>query len=476
MAAARRRADGVGSVVDPPLTDYSARLGPPDISIDDESSSETTVENDDVDPDGVLWSTRHRAALLALPVVSSALGSAAASSSTSSTARWRGASSGTEAAGAATDASPPLLPSPPTHSPPTHRRRRPVPSTGGPTPAPLALATGASQINDLMSASVTPAWRAKGALARGEFSRYCAQHGLSWEAASTEHCRQWIVSLFHARRGDLASGHLAMPTIVAKASALDFARRAAQLPLFGPEPRTRTLLQALRRLRPSGRLAPSQPRAPHLLVAHLPTDDSFNSVRLRALFGVRTVTLMRPSAPLAINFDSVAEATAPNGRQVVVFTMRSSKGAKIAAVVADSNHVEFLPAASPVLFACPARNLLRLCDMIRTRATALACALPDTPFCEERTLAPLGADRVSNLVTALMVAAGWRDCKSRELRMCANSTLASLGVDVESICVRGGWASATNATRVDNYSNHRFVHANFARLLLEQPSDPDIVA
>jgi hypothetical protein len=404
-------------------------------------------------------------------VASPALGAFSATSSTSSTSRWQDASGGTEAADATTDASPPLLPSPPTR---TRRRRHPVASTGGPTPVPLALAAGASQINDLMSASVTPAWQAKGALARDEFSHYCAQHGLAWATASSEDCRQWIVSLFNARRDDLAAGHLAMPTIVAKASALDFARRAAQLPLFGPEPRTRTLLQALRRLRPSGRIAPSQPRAPHRLVAHLPTDGSFNSVRLRALFGVRTVTLMRPSAPLAINFNSVAEAIAPNGRHVVVFTLRSSKGAKIAAVVADSNHVEFLPDSSPVRFACPARNLLHLCELIRARALVLACELPDTPFCEERTLAPLGADRVSNLVTALMVAAGWHDCKSRELRMCANSTLASLGVDVESICVRGGWASATNTTRVDNYSNHRFVHANFARLLLEQPSDPDV--
>ena len=327
----------------------------------------------------------------------------------------------------------------------------------------------ATDVDALIAGSTSLEWQKRGQRARAAFSAYLGSLGQprpTWATASPEHCRTWLVHLFRSDRPDLDRGGLATTTVIGYGSALDHARRASGLAPFMVEQRTRALLQALRRERPVGRLAPPLPRAPLELVAHLPRGDDFASVRLRALLGVRTAALLRPSSPLDIDLSTIAHAVSPAGARVVVFRLRSSKGAAIAGRISDANYVEYLPVDCANLFACPGTNLLALATEVKRLAAQRGLALPPTPFVVESTLQPLSSDRVSKLIKNLMMSAGWEDARSHDLRAAANATLQALGVPTDDVCTRGGWSSAINATRVDHYSSFRFVQHNFAQLLL----------
>lgn len=327
------------------------------------------------------------------------------------------------------------------------------------------LATG---VDALIANSTSSEWQARGQRARVQFVSFLTTlpSRPTWTTATTEHCRLWLVHEFRAPRPELDRGVLATTTIVGYGSALDHARRAAGLSPFMTEPRTRLLLLALRRERPVGRHAPPLPRAPLELVQHLPRGDDFASLRLRALLGVRTAALLRPSSPLDIDLGTVAHAVSPGGVPVVVFRLRSSKGAAIAGRVSDANYVEYLPVDCANRFACPGTNLLALVAKVKQLAAQRGVPLPPTPFVVEATLQPLSSDRVSKLIKNLMTAAGWLDARSHDLRAASNAALQALGVPTDDVCTRGGWSSAINATRIDHYSSFRFVSRNFAQLLL----------
>ena len=253
----------------------------------------------------------------------------------------------------------------------------------GPPPPRVPAPSASAALTALVANSTTPAWRQSVQRARDRFvdwllralpaaaQRHQAVREAAWAGASAEDCRLWIHSLYDEPRPDLARGKLATQTVMTIASALDNARRASSLPPFLPESRSQELLRALKRGRPLGRLAPPLPRDTAQLVPFLPRDDSFHSLRLRALFGVRTAALLRPSAPLHIVLDSVAVANKPGGQPIVTFRLGQTKGSLMAARKGDSNHVEFLPTHSPNKFACPASNLIeltrRVCELADAR-------------------------------------------------------------------------------------------------------------
>jgi hypothetical protein len=332
-------------------------------------------------------------------------------------------------------------------------------------------------ITSRIAGSTSAGWRRAATASRSAFEHFLQRlprgTRCDWASATPEHCRLYIVHLFD--QTDAAGVRsLATATVVNKASALNKARKDAGLTSFMDDQRTCDLLQALKRERPPGRAMQVLPLAPQLLVDLLPMDDSFLALRLRALFGVRTCAMLRPSAPTEIRLSSVKVAASPQ-RIVVIFTLQS-KASRIAAVASDSNHVEFLPITSPHLFACPARNLLRLCAVVKELARASQLPEPFSPFVvgpapgrkADAALTVASTDTLSRSIKELMdKSPTWHGQQSRALRQAANTTLTVLGIDAEQVATRGGWSSAVNNTRINHYSTYRFVADNFAQLLYD---------
>ncbi len=189
----------------------------------------------------------------------------------------------------------------------------------------------------VMSNSVTTARRQRADAERVAFTAWlAAPTGLNgrrtWQSHTNEDCRRWMWAVFKQPRPDLRLGFLATVSVQGKASALDHARRRANLMPFMSEERTLGILRAMRAERPAGRVAPPLPRAPMELVQFLPRDDSFSSTRLRALFGVRTAAMLRSGAPADIVLTSIKVARSPAGLDVVVFRL-ATKASRLAGVV-----------------------------------------------------------------------------------------------------------------------------------------------
>ena len=257
---------------------------------------------------------------------------------------------------------------------------------------------------------------------------------------------------------------LAAASVSALASALGRAFEQDGRPRLVDAPVVRYALRAMRRVAPAGgRYAGSLPYAPHVVVPFLPRGDSFKALRLRTLFALRATTMLRPGEPATIARSSIRRTRDSLDRPIVAFSY-SSKSSVAASAAFDTNYVEFLPENSPVLFACPARNLLDL--------RALVDALPDAPLHDRVFTAASGADigreRCATLISELLRAAHLpRVFTAHSLRAAANQRLTLLGVSTDDICLRGGWTSAINPVRHRHYTTARHVQPNFALLVLD---------
>lgn len=310
-------------------------------------------------------------------------------------------------------------------------------------------------------------WQSRVRSARNEFKLFCIDELDKPYASTTPHDGMcFLLHVFNEQP------HLAASTISALGSALSSARQIDGLePLSAHSMYTR-LLTAFAKRRPhlsSFTASTALPYAPHQLVQFLPTDDSFASVRLRALFTLRTVTLMRPSAPLSVRASSIRRSTDLHGRPIVVFKF-NSKSSNAAGVASDSNYVEFVPDDSPLLRFCPARNLLCLLALVTARARSLRRRVPDCIFVSDDvdSLSPLSKDRCSSLIRDLLRRAGLPH-KSHSLRAASNQMLQVLNVPADTIALRAGWASVVSNVRHQHYTQYRLVAENFAVFLLSPP-------
>lgn len=325
-----------------------------------------------------------------------------------------------------------------------------------------------------MARAATPEWRARVASVRAEFAEFCLEElDLPYTQSSLDDCLRFLLAVFNDQQRQLSAR-----SIASMASALSAAREADGLSAIGGERKLARFLKAVRKQRPVGRQfsdAASIPFAPRTLLPFLPVGDSFEDVRLRALFSVRAVTMIRVSAPLSIRRTSIREARDFLDRPVVVFKY-NSKGSTAAGVATDSNYVEFLPPDSPELIYCPARNLLRLRTMVEDMARSNGRPLPATVFVKADGT-PLSSDRVSTLIGEVMRRAAVPPAfKPSSLRSLTNQLLQDLGVPAEDLAVRGGWTSAISQVRVHHYLHNRFVTHNFAELVLSTPRQVSGVA
>lgn len=257
---------------------------------------------------------------------------------------------------------------------------------------------------------------------------------------------------------------LAASTVRGDAIAIDKARHAAGLPPMRSTDAVDRLLLGFKRARPSHSKYLGAPPlfAPIDLVPHLASAATFLGLRERALFTLRTETLMRPGAPLSIRRSSIREHTDVLQRRIVLFQY-DSKFSRSRNVACDSNYVSHICSltADDV---CPACLLLRLRDDV---SDLPAARWHDCLFTDERGV-PLCAATLSGVIHRLYARAGVeRPFTAHSLRAACNQTLQLLGVDVETICVRAGWSSsAASATRARHYMHYRLIRDDFAKRLL----------
>jgi hypothetical protein len=266
------------------------------------------------------------------------------------------------------------------------------------------------------------------------------------------------------------SSQLGASTLSARASALTNARRDFGLPPLSEsvEADKKRLLLSFAKQRPTGR-AQQVPLSVRDLVQHVPRGDTFDEVLRRAVFGLRVVTMMRPAAPTTIRLSSVSDVRV-QGRRVVSFHFRS-KPAAARGIATDTNYVEFIDPASPNAWACPASALLRLVELIRSRASFLKKPVPDS-VCVDAQLRPLSGEAVSRIVKDVMIDAGWLSTESKDLRRIASQNLrlwrSPTGATVprDDVCLRGGWTTELSSVVHKHYSDFRLVSDNFADILL----------
>jgi len=248
--------------------------------------------------------------------------------------------------------------------------------------------------------------------------------------------------------------------------AVDIHRRRQALPSL-VDTRTRQLLRAMRHLRPVGEgregvLPINLPR----LIAALPLDDSFFAVRLRALFLLRLVTLLRPSEPLSIKRSTIQAQRHPHdaGRLVLLFDYTSKSSARVGRA-GDKNYVEFLADSSDNLVYCPARALLAL----QQRVEVLPDARSHDSIITDEKGRQLGRDRCSTIIRDFMHRNGapspW---KSHDMRGASNQLLLARGVPVETVATRAGWHARTgDATQSRHYTTYRLVAVDFAAVIID---------
>lgn len=266
--------------------------------------------------------------------------------------------------------------------------------------------------------------------------------------------------LFRFRQGRAAT------TVEADVSAIDTERFLMGLPKLGGHPGLARLKSAMRKARPRGdRWAGAVPYAPRDIVPFLDTGTDFEALRERTLFSLRVETLLRSDSAHTIDRSTIKRARHLDGSSVVVFSC-SSKSATAAGVAFDTNYVSHL-ADDPShcrRSCCPACCLLAL----RAVVDRLPGAAGHQALFTDAAGKALTGRRLSTIITKLLRRAGVpQPFTSHSLRGSSQQTLAVLGVSTEDICVRAAWATqALSATRVANYTRHRFVRQNFARLLL----------
>lgn len=300
-----------------------------------------------------------------------------------------------------------------------------------------------------------------------EFEEWCAQQGKTYQSAGYVDCVQFLWSVYNDQ-----DRFLSAKTIRNMASALSMARVHDNLAPISDEPLVCRFLTAIQKHRPSGpsRDEQSVPFAPADVLRVVPRGDSLEDVMKRTLYVVRAVTMMRPGGPISILPSSIVTTThLHNSRRRVVGFKFDSKGSTAAGFASDSQYVEFLPDDSPQVVFCPARNLLRLKEMVEQRERAAGRPPPKSlflktngePYCEQT---------VAKFVTNMIRAAGFAQFSAHDLRAMSNQVLQANGVPAEDIALRGGWASQVSRVRQQHYTRYRFVTQNFAVLLLAPPA------
>jgi len=182
-------------------------------------------------------------------------------------------------------------------------------------------------------------------------------------------------------------------------------------------------------------------------------------LRLRALFAIRSVALLRSKDATTIVRATIHELTVPASppRRILAFRYRGKAAIK-ANLPFETNYIEFLPDPAR----CPAMDLLRYKDAIDKREAShpfLFSSLSNDK--------PLVAQTLANLVVGFLEVAGIdKKFRAHSVRAMVSELFNLLAVPKEQVNRRGAWASEDGCVRDTNYMS-RFVPTNFASLLYD---------
>lgn len=315
-----------------------------------------------------------------------------------------------------------------------------------------------------VGASSSTRWRSTKAAAWREYAKFCDELDVDARTADANFVLLYLQNLLDTTR-------LAASTLASRASAIGRARYEHGAPEFTPEQAKEklALLKSFRKSRPSGR-PHAMPNRVADLIDFLPRGNSYDAVLTRAIFGLRAVTMMRPTEPISVKLSSVRTNTNLNGSEIVCFHYLT-KSAVARGVSHDTNYIEFIDESSPHAWACPATALLVLQELVVLQAAALGKPLPES-ICVSERLEPLSGSRVSAIVHNVMRTAGWQT-KSKDLRRIAQQNLRAWrsappqcnSIPADDVDLRGNWASKSSAVQHAHYNDYRLVADNFASAL-----------
>jgi hypothetical protein len=267
----------------------------------------------------------------------------------------------------------------------------------------------------------------------------------------------------------LVARAVAPRTILELLHTVERRRQAASAPPWALHVVYATYTRRVYRSQPVPQRSPAQePISIARLVSELPSDNSFASLRLRALLLLCCTSMLRPGEPWTISRRSLHVFQPPGlspPRLVLGFAYRS-KQSESANRALDSNHVEFLPAGSEVpLVFCPARQLLKWRELVDKLPLSHT---HDRLFVDQRGRA-LARDSVRRIVTDFTQQHSdiMHGAASHELRAATAVLLENANVPPKQILRRGAWTDKTdNRVFQGHYTRHRLVATDMASVVL----------